>query len=243
MSEAHLRNLLQAQISEKAFTDSWSGTAPSYTSFLDDAASRLARHVSGSLADFSVLIRADGNQRVRMDGSFATESQSLAFYAEMVWLPLSNTFRGNVSVSEAMPTPPKKTVGEFIEALDNIRDESEAIFVGQVFNAMEGLDENDAGIAKSYPAIFRLFERLPEEDFGNPGHLVHLILARRRHESLLAKSLRRVPSIPALELAYELATGLQTPSKRARWIKEIRRVAACADVSLMVRERARGLLQ
>jgi hypothetical protein len=146
-------------------------------------------------------------------------------------------------VHQALPKPQDKTVDDFIAALDAIRDESQTIFVGQVFNAMEGLDENDAEISRAYPAIFRLFERFPEEDFGNPGHLVHLLVMRRGHESLLAESLRRTPSIPALELAYELAINSPTPSERASWLEEVRRIAACVAAPQPVREHAKGLLK
>jgi hypothetical protein len=242
MSEANLRNFLQAQISERAYIDSWSGTPPSYPAFLDYTSARLARSLPDLIQDLTASIRSDGNQRVRIDGSFSGESQTLAFYTEVVWLPSSKTFRGNVNVTETQPEPPRKTVSQFIKELDCIRDEQEIIFVGQVLNAVEGLDENDADIPRSYPAIFRLFERLPEEDFGNPGFLIHLILSHRGHETLLAKSIRLVPSIPTLYLAYELAVNAQSQAKRTRWIKVVQRVASCDDVSAIVREYAQGLL-
>jgi hypothetical protein len=243
MSEAsQIRRLLLAQIPEESFLESWSGVPVAYQSFLDDAARRLAKHLPDQIEDLKAGIRSDGLQRIRLDGSALSDSQSLTFYAEIVWIPSSKTFRGNVSVRQTRPMPPEKTVDDFIATLDGIRDECETIFVGQVFNAMEGLDENDALISHAYPAIFRLFERFPEEDFGNPGHLVHLMLMRRGHESLLAESLRRAPSIPALELAYELAINSPTPSEQASWLEEVRRVAACKATLKLVREHAESLL-
>lgn len=226
-----MRQLLETQISEQAFKNCWNNEAPPYPDFLDAVAQRLSAMVSDEIEELSTTIKAWGDNRVRIDGHLRDKGIVKTFNVEVVWLSASGTYRGTASVRDTPPEPAPKSVDQFILELDAILNDEQIIFDGQVFNAMKGIDEESEAIRVAYPAIFRLFERFPDEGFGSPGHLVHLMEERGQYEHLLMESMRRSPSIPAIYMAYGMARSASTEEAQSHWWSELSRIARSPAIS------------
>jgi hypothetical protein len=220
-----MRELLQSQISERAFAECWTDTTPPYDAFLDAADERLSAQIEAPVTQFTGAIRSWGHNRVRIDGDLRDAGGDKTYYLELVWLPRFDSYRGNANVRDSIPLPEPKTVDQFIADLDAIENDDEIIFEGQVYQAAEGVDESDPNLQKAFPAIFRLFERFPEEDFGAPGILVHLMETRGGYDSLLTASLKRIPSIPAVTMVNRILNSPLTADQRGEWLQVLQAVA------------------
>jgi hypothetical protein len=237
-----MKRLLQTEITERDFTECWSGDAPPHSEFLDAAAERLSSQVSGDVSAFSAAIKPWGSNRVRIDGSLNAGGCDKTYYIEVVWLPTSSSYRGVASVRDTLPTPEPKSIEQFIADLDAIVGEEEVILEGQIFQALEGIDEASEGLHRAYPAIFRLLERFPEEESGMHNHLIDILEQGGRYEGQLLESIRRVPSIPAVQAAYGLLRTASTEDMRSEWLKEIQRIASTSGTSQWVADTATCLL-
>jgi hypothetical protein len=237
-----VRELLESEISEAAFSECWGGEAPPYQGFLDAAAERLAASVSGEVSEFSAEIKPWGDNRVRIDGEFKEDGGSKAFYAQLVWLPSSGSFRGSVSIRVPLPPAAPKSIEQFISALDAIVDENEVILEGQIFLAVRGIDETSEEIPKASPAIIRLFERFPNDDSSMHWFLMDLLEKDSSHEALLLESVRRKPSVPALRAIQGVLYGATSEGDRSRWLNELKRVAGAEGVPQTIAAFAENLL-
>lgn len=239
-----MRDDLKQILDDAKYQECWDQPTPPYELFLDIVSQRLEAKSESSAKIQSVSMKRDGRNRVRVDGTISCNGANEAFYVEVVWLPTLGNFRASANVRAVIKPPAPKSVSEFIDDLDSIVDEQKVIFVGQVFNALEGVDCHTPDIRAAFPAIFRLFERLPDEDFGNPGHLVHLLLQLGGFEEHLRDSLQRTPSILACYLAYCLATSDDLAEHdRLQWLFEIQRIAAAESISTAASRFARELLR
>jgi hypothetical protein len=89
------------------------------------------------------------------------------------------------------------TADEMIRSLDAfVPDENLIVHTVEMYDILRGFNELPADErTRVVPAIFGVLERYPEEDFGNPGPLVHAIetLPTERYEARLLESVRRRP--------------------------------------------------
>jgi hypothetical protein len=237
-----MRSLLQSEITERDFTECWNGDAPPYHEFLDAAVERLSSQVSGDVTTFSAAIKRWGSNRVRIDGSLKENGCDKTYYVEVVWLPASRSYRGSASVWNTPPIPDPKSIQQFIVDLDAIVDEEAVILEGQIFQALQGVDEASEDLAGAFPAILRLFERFPDVESGMHDHLIHILDQGARCEGLLLDSIRRAPSIPAVQAAYGLLQSATTEERRSEWLKEIQRISMTSEISQWVADAARRLL-
>lgn len=237
-----MRELLKSQIPERIFAECWTDTTPPYAAFLDAADERLSAQIDAPVTQFTGAIRSWGGNRVRIDGDLRDAGGDKTYYLELVWLPRSSSYRGNANVRDSIPRPESKTVDQFIAALDAIENDNEIIFEGQVYQAAEGVDEADPNLQQAFPAIFRLFERFPEEDFGAPGILVHLMEARGGYDSLLTASLQRLPSIPAVTMVNRILNSPLSTDQRGEWLQLLQAVADSDSCVAEVREYAEEFL-
>jgi len=238
-----MRELLESQIPERVFADSWNGVPPPYQQFLAAASDRLAMQVSGPVSRFAASIRSSGENRVRIDGELTVPEGDKTYYVEMVWLPSSGTYRGTARAWDTPPEPRPKSVDQFIAALDAIVDEQELIFEGQAWEAAQGVDERATDLTGAFPAVFRLFERFPDEDFGCPGPLVHLMVARGGYKDLLLASITRAPSITVVTMVNRLLNSQLPRAERSLWIQALRNAAHSPTAIEDVKSCARDLLE
>jgi hypothetical protein len=237
-----MRELLKSQISEHAFAECWTGTTPPYDAFLDLAGERLSAQIVAPVTQFTGAIRSWGDNRVRIDGDLRDAGGDKTYYLELVWLPRSNSYRGNANVRDSIPPPEPKTVDQFIAALDAIQNDEEIIFEGQVYQAAAGVDEADPNLHQAFPAFFRLFERFPEEDFGAPGILVHLMEARDGYDGLLTESLKRIPSLPTVTMVNRILNSPLTADQRGEWLRILQAVSDSDSCVAAVRDYAEEFL-
>ncbi len=237
-----MREFIESQVSPPAFAACWPDTAPPYGGFLDTACDKLSGKISLPVTKFTCSLRACGDQRIRLDGKFTDAHGDKAFYLELVWLPRFRSYRGDVNVWNSLPPPAPKSVAQFIAALAAItEDDDEMVFEGQVYDAVGGVDQAVADIDRAFPAIFDLFERFPEGDFGNPGPLVHLLEARGGYHDLLADSLHRHPSIPAVTMVNRLLNSPLPTDERTRWLNTLQAVSS-SSANADVRDHAQHFL-
>jgi hypothetical protein len=73
---------------------------------------------------------------------------------------------------------------------------------GDVYHLYQILDGFDsmANRERAIPAMFSLFERYPEGDFGAPGPLVHALAAIPGYQPFLVASLARKPTRPTVSM-------------------------------------------
>ena len=238
-----MRHFLKSQVSEAAFAECLPADPPPYQEFLDAACERLSTKVSTRIDHLSGSIRPWGRNRVRIDGALKTTEGVKIYYVELVWLPSSNSYRGNASVWDTPPEPEPKSIDQFIAALNGIVNEDEIIFSAQAYNAAEGVDENSEDLPRAFPAMFSLFERFLDEDFGNPGILVHMMEARGGYEDELVKSLQRKPSIPAVTLVNRLLNSSLPQADRERWMHVLSKVANSDTADEAAKDYAREFLE
>jgi len=180
---------------------------------------------------------------VRVDGDIIEGEGSKTFYAELVWLPSLGSYRGIAQAWSPSPEPEPKSIDEFIASINAIADDETETFEGLILDAAEGIDGVSKDLPLAYSAVFSLFERFPQEDFGNPGVLVFLLEKRGEYKRELNRSLSRKPSIPAVTLVGRLLRGDLTGDERAAWIASLREVASSNAADIEVRELARELFE
>ncbi|HEY1123720.1 MAG TPA: hypothetical protein VGE67_19035 [Haloferula sp.] len=237
-----VRELLESEISEAAFGECWNGDVPPYQDFIDAAAERFSSGVSGQVSELSAVIRSDGNNRVRIDGTFKEDGCDREFYAHLVWLPSFGLYRGKISIWVPLPPAAPKSIEQFIADLDAIVDENELILEGHIFQALRGVDETAGEISKASPAIIRLFERFPNDDSSMHWYLMDLLEKDSSHEALLFESVRRKPNVPALRAIQGVLYGARSDGDRSRWLSELKRVAAAENVPQTIVAFAEDLL-
>lgn len=223
------------------FNACWEITPPSFQAFLDVATERLSVHaLEIEVTQFSAAIRPWGRNRVRVDGEFRTrEERPQTYYIEVVWLPSSNSYRGQASVHNTPPEIEPKSVDQFIAALDAIIDEKTMILAGQAFQAVNGVDLKAKDLSRAYPGIFSLFERFPDETFDSPETLISLMVEVGGYEEELIKSLQRVPNLPGVTLVSHLLQSAPATGERQRWISLLREVADSSSAHESVKKLAR----
>lgn len=221
-----IRHQLESLLREDDYARCWTDSPPPYPTFLDAAAAQFAQQGTAEVDDLSASIRPWGRNRIRIDGKFRTSRGPMTYFVELVWLPRANMFRGHVSVYETPPEPEPKSVDQFIAALNAIVAEHDLILYGQAHLAAEGVDEKAVDLPRAYPAVFALFERFPEEDFGAPGVLVHMLEARGGFDAALRASLLRRPSIPAVTLAQRRMHAMRLQGEKETWLELLKIVAA-----------------
>jgi hypothetical protein len=219
MTENDIRNAIDAT----EFEESWSGERPPFDKFVTIATKRLKSALPDGVSDLDITIAPYGKNRVRIDGSCNTSVGPHTFYAEIVWLPNSKTFRGTADAWESIPPPTPKTIDEFIAALDVEPATPDADPHDIAMDVAEGVDEQSPDLPRAYRSIFALFERVPGEDFGTPGDLVRLMFSRGEYEAELRASLARCPTFPALMMAHYLVHKSATQGDKEAWLEEIRR--------------------
>lgn len=235
-----MRELLQSHISEEVFNACWETTPPSFHGFLDAAAERLSVHAcEGDAVGFRAAIRPWGRNRIRVDGEFRTrDGNSRTYYIEVVWLPASNSYRGQARVYNTPPEIEPKSVDQFIAALDSIIEEETMILAGQAFQAASGVDLKAKDLSCAYPAIFRLFERFQDEYFDSPEALMSLLVDGGGYEKELIKSLQRAPSLPGVTLVSYLMQAATSANERQRWLSILREVGDSTSAPTSVKELA-----
>ena len=219
-----MRELIRRAVTQETFAACWEEIIPPYDEFLDAVDERVLAGLMPPVTQLTADARADGANRMRVDGTLRDAAGDKTFYLELVWLPRFGSFRGRATLNEAVPEPTPKTTEQFIAALDSIVDEEKIIFKGQVYDAFAGFNESAPDAVRAYAAIFRLFERFPQEDFGNPGSLVHFMESHGGYECLLENSILREPSIPAVVMVNRLLLGNPDLSDvtRIKWLNLLR---------------------
>jgi len=232
-------DLLQAQISEEDFNAVWVEVSPPYESFLQLVSERLP----GTSQQLTATARLHGRNRIRVDGELVTTGKERRFYVELVWLPTFQIYRhGGAGISEKPPEIQPKTIAEFIRALDAIVNEDELILAAQAFNAGEGVDEDDPDLPCSFPAIFALFERFPDEYFESPEMLLPLLEDRGGYEEALVQSLTRKPSLAAVTLLGRLLCDSPPPEDTKRWLAMLTGISQSTKPPGIVCDLAREIL-
>lgn len=237
-----VRDAMEREISEASFVALWDQhPLPPYEMFIDFVTDRITPQVSAEeVCHIQASIRSEGPGRARIDGCLGQREHTKEFYVEVVWLPKLERYRGQISVWEKSPEPKHKTIEQFTACLDAILHEDKITLEGQIFDAAEGVDTSDEGFAKSYDAIFRLFERFPEEMLGAPCILARMVVARGGHESELGRSLDRKPSVNALMMVdWLLSDASLSLEQRDRWMRRLQSVAESTEADEVVREEAR----
>lgn len=236
-----MRNFLQSQISEETFNACWETTAPPFQGFLDATAARLSEKANEEeIAQFSAAIQPDGRNRVRIDGEFKTRTgNTQSYYIEIVRLPSSNSYRSKASFRDTLPEIEPKSVDQFIAALDAIVEEKTMILSGQAFQAVLGVDSKAKELPRAFPAIFRLFERFPDEYFDSPETLMSLMVEVGGYEEELIKSLQRVPSLPGVALVSHLLQSAPSAGERQQWISLLQDVSESSPAHASVKKMAR----
>ncbi len=237
-----VRELLKHKVSEQAFAECWPNQAPPFDLFLEVASEKLSGEVTPPIAGFTASVRSYGENRIRIDGQLSDSSGNKTYYLELVWLPRLQSFRGNAKVYNTIPAPKPKSIEQFIAALDAIADDDELEFEGQVYAVVEGLDESDENLKCAFTAIFDLFERLPEEDFGTPGALVHLLEARGGYKDLLKDSIHRRPSIPTVTMVNRLLNSSLTTDERDGWLDSLLEIVGSSSSADSVKDLAKHYL-
>jgi hypothetical protein len=93
-----MQDLLLATVHVETYAACWNDILPPYPEFIEFASKKFAEQVSGAVSDFECAAKDHGPNRIRLDGTFVTDGEQKIYYAEFVWLPAMNMFRGNVSV-------------------------------------------------------------------------------------------------------------------------------------------------
>lgn len=236
-----MKQLLRSVLSERMLAECWDGEVPPYEESLDAAVRLLSRKLHGDISDFTAAVKRWGQNRIRIDGTLSDSGSPKNYYIEVVWLPKSRTFRGTAESGNIRPPPPPKSVEQFVADLNAIVDEKSLILEGQIFQALEGVDETSEELSRARPAILHLFERFPDDESPWHQRLIDILERGDQHDDLLLQSIRRAPSVSAVHAAFRIAYDATTEG-RSRWLKELEDIAQSAEVSKWVSDAAKDRL-
>lgn len=237
---------IRRAVSRSQYRACWEGEdAPPWEDFLVALCRRLVPQMPPSVAGLEIDLYPFGADRLMVNGSFTAGGKACHFEGEMVWCPRPRMYRGVVNVRTSLSPPVPKTVYEFIDAIERIDPAKEITFLRYlIYDAAVGFDEDTEGFDLAVPAIFRLFERYPHENYGVPGVLTTMLEAHGGYEEPLRASLRRQPSTPALVVAARiLNSDPLPPEERRAWIRDIEEVIGHPDASDEERTLAREILE
>jgi len=96
--------------------------------------------------------------------------------------------------------------------------------------------------ARAMPAMFSLFERFPDADFGSPGPLVHELEAIPNYLPLLRTSLGRVPTGHTVWMMNRVLNTKLPDDHRELWLSELRAVLVHPHASEQTRKVAEMFL-
>jgi hypothetical protein len=124
----------------------------------------------------------------------------------------------------------------FIAGLSNVTPDD--TLVSQLYLLVESIkDEKD--ISSVFPAVFHLFERFPDADFGTPGPLVHLL---ERHypaySEELKSSLKRFPTSHTLWMLNRILNSSLSSELRSEFLSLMAASVHHPRASIPTREQA-----
>lgn len=127
------------------------------------------------------------------------------------------------------------TIAEIVAALDATEDpEQEWAKLASLASEIEGHPEG----VRALPAVFALYERYPDSDFGIPGPLAHAIerYYGQEYMHLLLESLRRRPTEQTLFLAERVLNVRDEFHPMV--LSAVRSIAASPMVEALLRDEA-----
>jgi len=92
------------------------------------------------------------------------------------------------------------------------------------------------------PEMFQLMERLPEEDLGSPGPLVHTLEAMPGYEPYLSESMRRKPSSLSVWMVNRILNSSVSADRRVVWLALLEKATEDPEIPESVRRDARDFL-
>jgi len=118
-------------------------------------------------------------------------------------------------------------------------DESHLLEIDQLVSKV-GPEDLD----KCFTAVFRYFEKYPEEDFGAPGTLVHFVeTGYPRYMEALCESLDRQPSTNTILMANRILNSGICASERNALMSALERISQRDDVGSALRNEAAHFME
>jgi hypothetical protein len=232
---------LRQLISTEAFSVLWPHDPPDYDGFIDALANRLSGCLPVDADHVQLSYKLVSANRVRIDGRCHSDSEPLAFWSEIVWLPKFRSFRGEAHTRRVpSPTEPK-TLDDFVIALRNISEDADLIVSAQAYSAAQGLELDDSSelTEESIAAIFEVFERFPDEDFS----CLTVLLKPSEHLANRAiGSLRQRPSLGVIELLAALLHVKENLDNYSSVFQGLREIADSSQWEQYIRDAAQHSL-
>ncbi|MFC5049082.1 hypothetical protein ACFPK9_16000 [Rubritalea spongiae] len=225
--------LLEKTLPREQFIALWSDEAPSYKKAIIKISEYLIDQGIEHVSSFDLEITLLEPPRFKVSGVVDTTNQTKKLSLELVWLPNLDCYRIGYSFLTT-PSPPvsQKTVQQVIEALDSAScDDKHLTIEGQVFEALEGFDEDSEGSHLIVPAIIRFFERFPDHEDQS---LIHIAWDAKLESAVILDSLRRSPNISMICIVEGIINTTEDDSIKVFWTEQLRTILKdCSDEDII----------